>query len=104
MKQKFHQHFAVISVCLLQSCANPLGGLGKLDGNTGIQAAETAISTVRDSDTPDTTLAFPQPRPTPVEISLRNRDEELEKISPANKATGWSRPLQKYCSRRRDRN
>jgi len=78
---------------LLQACANPLGDLGKLDGNTGVQAAETAISAVRGNGDTDTVLSFPQTNPSPVEISLQNRIEELEKISPANETDGWDSDL-----------
>ena len=85
MAQKIHCSTGVIAACLLQACANPLGDLGKLDGNSGVQAAETAISAVRNSGDTDTVLSFPQSNPSPVEISLQTRAEELEKISPATK-------------------
>lgn len=93
MAQKIHCSIGVIVACLLQACANPLGDLGKLDGNSGVQAAETAISAVRNSADTDTVLSFPQPNSSPVEISLQNRAEELEKISPANKSDGWDSDL-----------
>ena len=88
MAQKIHRSFGVIVSCLLQACANPLGDLGKLDGNTGVQVAETAISAMRGNGDTDTVLSFPQTNPSSVEISLQNRIEELEKISPANETKG----------------
>ena len=79
MAQKFHYSLGAITFCLLQACANPAGGLGKLNGNTGVQVAKTAISAVRSNGDTDTVLSFPQTNPSPVEISLQNRIEELEK-------------------------
>jgi len=93
MSQKIHRSIGVIVACLLQACANPLGDLGKLAGNSGVQAVETAISAVRNGGDTDTVLSFPQSNPSPVEISLQNRAEELEKISPANKSDGWDSDL-----------
>ena len=93
MPQKIHRSLGAIAACLLQACANPLGDLGTLDGNTGVQAAKTAISEVRDNGDTDTILSFPQTNRSQVEISLQNRTVELEKISPANDTGTWNSDL-----------
>lgn len=93
MAQKIHCTLGAFVVCLLQACTNPLGDLGKLEGITGVQAAETAISAVHGNGDTDTVLSLPQINPSPVEISLQKRIEELEKISPANKSNEWNSDL-----------
>ena len=89
MSQKVHQLFSVVSICLLQTCDSPLVDLGKLDGKTGVQASETALRAINFSGNKDAPHTFPQTRASEVEESLKERSDELEKLSPANSSVGW---------------
>jgi outer membrane protein TolC len=89
MVEKLHHPFFAISICLMQSCTTPLGDMGKLDRNTGTQTSERVIDAIQKRDTPSIAMTLPQTTLSRVEISLRNRVEELEKISPANRVDGW---------------
>ncbi|HIN09765.1 MAG TPA: TolC family protein, partial [Phycisphaerales bacterium] len=89
MSQKVHQLFTVVSIFLLQTCDSPLVDLGKLDGKTGVQASETALRAIHFSGNKDAPHTFPQTRASEVEESLKERSDELEKLSPANSSVGW---------------
>lgn len=89
MSKKVHQLFTVVSICLLQTCDSPLVGLGKLDGKTSVQASEIALRAINFSGNNDVPHTFPQTRVSEVEESLKERSDELEKLSPANSSVGW---------------